>query len=248
MRSSTRRRTRCQWTLLPHDFPPTSAVQCYFRTWRDDGTGKTIHDLLRCSLRESKRRFEDPSLVVLDTQSLHAAAGVPSATTGRDANKKVPGRKRCLAVDVLGLVIAVVVMTASAHDNRAGIALLDKIAADTDSVKKALVDQGFKRTVVQHGATVGIEVDIVERNPDDAGFVPQAKRWAATGGCRRSPAWRSFEAGVRQAFDEVALGQDEDDQHRHDGHGGSGELSVPHLAAVGVGEAGQGLRQREQLW
>ena len=47
--------------------------------------------------------------MVLDTQSLHAAAGVPAATTGRDAAKKVPGRKRALAVDVTGLVIAVVV-------------------------------------------------------------------------------------------------------------------------------------------
>jgi hypothetical protein len=46
------------------------------------------------------------SLVVLDTQSVHAAASVPAATTGKDPGKKVPGRKRCLATDVLGLVIA----------------------------------------------------------------------------------------------------------------------------------------------
>ncbi|GLX00942.1 transposase [Microtetraspora sp. NBRC 16547] len=67
--------------------------------------------------------------MVLDTQSVHAAAGVPSGTTGRDAGKKVPGRKRGLAVDVLGLVIAVVALAASAHENTAGIALLDKIDA-----------------------------------------------------------------------------------------------------------------------
>jgi hypothetical protein len=48
--------------------------------------------------------------VVLDTQSLHAAAGVPADTTGRDANEKVPGRRRGLAVDVLGLVIAVTLL------------------------------------------------------------------------------------------------------------------------------------------
>lgn len=45
--------------------------------------------------------------VVLDTQSVHAAAGVPASTTGLDVAKRVPGRKRGLAVDVLGLVIAV---------------------------------------------------------------------------------------------------------------------------------------------
>ncbi|ATZ29285.1 hypothetical protein SLAV_37600 [Streptomyces lavendulae subsp. lavendulae] len=51
--------------------------------------------------------------MVLDTQSVHAAAGVPSSTTGRDPAKKVPGRKRGLAVDVLGLVIAVIVPAAN---------------------------------------------------------------------------------------------------------------------------------------
>lgn len=42
---------------------------------------------------------------------------------------------------------------------------------------KALVDQGFKKTVVDHGKQVGIEVQIVERNPAETGFVPQPIRW-----------------------------------------------------------------------
>ena len=61
--------------------------------------------------------------------------------------------------------MAGVVVAASAHDNAAGISLLDKVAADTDIVQKALVGQGFKNAVVAHGQTVGIEVEIVERNP-----------------------------------------------------------------------------------
>ena len=170
-------RSGCQWELLPHDFPPPGAVKYYFYTWRDEGIDQTIHDLLRWQVREMARRKADPSLVVLDTQSVHAAAGVPAESTGRDAAKKVPGRKRGLAVDVLGLVIAVVVAAASAHENAVGIALLDKVAADTDTVQKALVDQGFKNAVVAHGQKVGIEVEVVERNPAQAGFVPQAKRW-----------------------------------------------------------------------
>ncbi|THA30669.1 IS5 family transposase [Streptomyces sp. A1547] len=170
-------RTGCQWEFLPHDMPPPGAVKYYFYKWRDDGTDQTIHDLLRWQLREKERRLADPSLVAMDTQSIHAAVGVPADTTGKDAAKKVPGRKRCLAVDVLGLVIAVAVLPASAHDNAAGIALLDGVAEQTDTVKKALVDQGFKKAVVEHGATLGIDVEIVERNPTGQGFVPQAKRW-----------------------------------------------------------------------
>jgi hypothetical protein len=72
-------------------------------------------------------------------------------------------------------VIAVVVVAASAHENAVGITLLDKVAADTDTVEKALVDQGFKNAVVAHGEKVGIEVEVVERNPAQTGFVPQAK-------------------------------------------------------------------------
>ncbi|MGW2151390.1 hypothetical protein ACWCOT_44305 [Nonomuraea bangladeshensis] len=40
---------------------------------------------------------------------------------------------------------------------------------------KALVDQRFKNTVVAHGASLGIAVDIVERNPADKGFVPDPR-------------------------------------------------------------------------
>lgn len=163
-------RTGCQWAYLPHDLPPKSATYYYFAAWRDDGTDQVIHELLRCQVREKARRLEDPTLVVLDTQSVHAAAGVPSSTTGRDAGKRVPGRKRGLAVDVLGLVIAVTVLAA-------GIALLDQVAENATTVRKALVDQGFKNAVVAHGSLLGIDVEIVERNPQETGFVPQPKRW-----------------------------------------------------------------------
>ena len=44
-------------------------------------------------------------------------------------------------------------------------------------MRKALVDQGFKNAVAAHGATMGIDVQVVERNPADRGFVPQPKRW-----------------------------------------------------------------------
>ncbi|MFG2570992.1 IS5 family transposase [Streptomyces sp. NPDC048567] len=170
-------RTGCQWEFLPHDMPPPGAVKYYFYLWRDEGTDQDVHDLLRWQLRKKRKRLADPSLVVLDTQSIHASVGVPATTTGRDAAKRVPGRKRCLAVDVLGLVIDCVVLPASAHENTAGIALLDGVVEQCDTVKKALVDQGFKKKVVEHGRHVGIDVEIVERNPDDKGFVPQAKRW-----------------------------------------------------------------------
>ncbi len=173
-------RTGCQWRLLPHDLPAWSAVFYYFTLWREDGLDQRIQELLRCQVRERARRLEDPSLVIIDTQSVRVAAGVPKETTGLDANKKTPGRKRGLAVDVLGLIIGVVILAASAHDNDAGIALLDQAAERCGMrLEKALVDQGFKDAVIIHGAVKDITVEVVRRNPDDQGkgFLPQPKRW-----------------------------------------------------------------------
>lgn len=81
-------------------------------------------------------------------------------------------------MDVLGPVIAVVVLAANTHDSAAGIAPLDQVAEHTRStVEKALVDQGFKNAVVAHGTALGIDVEIVERNPQETGFVPRPERW-----------------------------------------------------------------------
>ena len=100
-------------------------------------------------MRERAGRAEDPSAVVLDSASLHAASNVPAATTGKDANKKVPGRKRGLAVDVIGLIIAVVIVAAGVHENAIGKALLDKVAADVPTVTKAWVDQGVRHEALR---------------------------------------------------------------------------------------------------
>ncbi|MEU7501435.1 IS5 family transposase [Streptomyces griseofuscus] len=170
-------RTGCQWDYLPHDLPPRSETYYYFAKWRDDGSDQTIHDRLRWQVRERAGRAEDPSLVVLDTQSVHAAVNVPTDTTGKVPAKKVPGRKRGLAVDMLGLDIAVVVLAASTHENRAGMMLLDQAAAQPATVSKALVGQGLTSAVVAHDATLSIDVEIVARNPAERGLVPQAKRW-----------------------------------------------------------------------
>lgn len=171
-------RTGCQWVYLPHDLPPKSATYYYFALWRDDGTDQAIHELLRCQARETAGRAEDPTAIIMDTQSIRAANHVPVATTGKDAAKKVAGRKRGLPLDVLGLIIAVVVMAASATDNSIGTRLLDKVVAHTPTVSKAWVDAGFKDDVAIHGAVHGIDVEVVKRSDITPG----------SGSCRRNGA------------------------------------------------------------
>ncbi|GAA0235733.1 hypothetical protein GCM10009527_035250 [Actinomadura nitritigenes] len=151
----------------------------YFAAWRDDGTDQTLHDLLRRQVREAVGRAEDPTATSMDTRTVHSAAGVPAATTGLDAGRSSRGRKRGIASDALGLVIAVTVTAASVHDNAIGIDLLDKVAIDNPSVTTAWVDAGFKNAVADHGTALGIEVQTVHRDPDVRGFAPIPKRWIA---------------------------------------------------------------------
>ncbi|MFI5809134.1 transposase [Streptomyces sp. NPDC051561] len=181
-------RAGCQWDLLPHDLPPAGAVKYYFYKWRDDGTDQTIHDLLRWQLRERNRRLADPSLIVMDTQSIRAAVGVPADTTGKDASKRVPGRKRCLAVDVSGLVV----LSASAHDNAAGIALLNGVAAQMDTVKKAWSTRGSRRassTTARTWASMSRSWNAIRRTRASSRR-PSGGSWSRrTGSCCSTGAW-----------------------------------------------------------
>jgi Transposase DDE domain len=133
--------------------------------------------LLRCQARERAGRLEDPTAVVLDTQSIRAANHVLAATTGKDAGNRAPGRKRGMAVDALGLIIAVVVAAASVTDNTIGTNLLEEVVEHLATVTRVYVDAGFKDDVMIHGAVHGIAVEQVKRSDTRPGFLRVAHRW-----------------------------------------------------------------------
>ncbi len=108
--------------------------------------------------------------MVLDSRTVRASVNAPKETTGLDPGKRSQGRNRGIATDVIGLVIAVFVVAASVHDHAIGTTLLDKVAAGAPTATKAWVDAGFKETVVEHGARLGIDVEIVQRELGTKGF------------------------------------------------------------------------------
>ena len=167
-------RTGCAWEYLPHDFPPFKTVYGYFAAWRDDGTTEHIHDVLRRRLRRARGRTEEPSAVAIDSQTVKAAANAQAATVGYDGNKKTKGRKRHIAVDTLGLLIVLGVSAASFGDSTVGRQVLDHL---TPSVTKAWVDGGYNAKVLEHGADLGIDVEVVRRDTTLAGFKVLPRRW-----------------------------------------------------------------------
>ena len=74
-------RTGCSWAMLPHDFPPFETVKTYFYKLQRDGTWERVNDALRGQVRQHEGRDLEPSLLIIDSQSVKTTEkGGPEAT------------------------------------------------------------------------------------------------------------------------------------------------------------------------
>jgi transposase len=169
-------RTGIAWEYLPHDFPPYKTVYDYYAKWEIDGTAETVHDLLRDRVRVASGRSTTPTAAILDSRSVKTTCNVSEPDQGIDANKKIKGRKRHIATDVLGLLLAVAVTAASIQDSTAGTEILDRLAVAHPSVSTAWVDGGYNDSVRLHGARRGVRVEVVKRVAAK-GFHVLPRRW-----------------------------------------------------------------------
>ncbi len=137
-----------------------------------------LNGLLRRLLREKEGRDAEPSACVIDAQSVKTSSSVHASSQGVDAGKKIVGRRRSIVTDTLGLLLAVLVTAASVQDSVAGTRLLDQVAAEHPGIRKVWVDGGYRQHLVEHAATLGIDMEIIARTPGTRGFTPIPKRWA----------------------------------------------------------------------
>ena len=166
-----------QWRYLPHDSPNWNKVEGYFAKWQSDGILVQFNGLLRELARQQEGRNESPSACVIDAQSIKTSTSVPASSQGTDNAKKIVGRKRSIVTDTLGLLLAVLVTAASVQDSVAGTQLIDRVATTHASIRKVWVDGGYPRHFVEHAATLGIDMEIVQRTPGASGCTPIPKRW-----------------------------------------------------------------------
>lgn len=171
-------RTGIAWEYLPHDFPPFKTVNGYFALWEKEGLTEAIHDALRGKVRRAAGRDTEPTAAILDAQTVKTSSNVPEGCQGIDAGKKIKGTKRHVATDVLGLLLVVLVTAASVHDTVGGRAVVAQVAHHHPQVTVAWADSGYKQSVIDIGAAYGIDVQVVTKDPQQRGFVPQRKRWA----------------------------------------------------------------------
>ncbi|MFE5097271.1 IS5 family transposase [Streptomyces sp. NPDC056638] len=167
-----------KWANLPADFPPYRRVHAFARRWQVTGLLAELHDRLRDLVREKEGRLPDPTAAIVDSQSVRAAANIPRSTSGWDGGKKVGGRKRHLVVDGLGLVLAVCVTAASVQDRDAAVPLLERLRDLYFSIRLVWADGAYASSLVDWAREkLRLNLEIVRRTDDTAGFVVLPRRW-----------------------------------------------------------------------
>ena len=167
-----------EWRALPADFPPWQAVYAFFERWAQRGLPERLVDRLRGQLRTGAGRAELPTAAVIDSQSVKAADTVGAATSGYDGGKKIKGRKRHVAVDSNGWLLAVLVTTAGVQDRDGGHRLVALLRERFSTITLVWADGGYAGRLVTWAATVlALTVTIVKRCDDLGGFVVLPRRW-----------------------------------------------------------------------
>jgi len=179
-------RSGASWRLMPNDLPPWAMVYQQAQRWLRAGCFEALAEDLRTLLRLAEGRTAQPSAAIIDSRTLRSTPE-SGARAGYDGAKRKKGSKLHLAVDTLGLFLAMHVTPANA-DDRAEVGRMAKaIQAATDqNVEVAFVDQGYTGEKPAKAAKEqGIELEVIKLDEAKRGFILLPRRWVV----ERSFAW-----------------------------------------------------------
>ena len=169
-------KTGCQWRMLPGDFAKWPMVYYYFSVWKKNGILEEIHESLVEEIRKRHGKNEEPSVGIIDAQSVKSTL-VSSEDKGFDAGKKIKGIKRHIIVDTLGLILAVVIQSASVQDRDGAISVIEKLFENWRKIIMIFADGGYRGKLVgKVKSKFKIELEIIKRDELHT-FKILPKRW-----------------------------------------------------------------------
>ncbi len=172
-----------KWRNLPKEYPRWQSVYYYFRKWSKDATLQKVQQSLLTQLRVKQKRQAQPSLGIIDSQTVRTSKLADSSTVGINGHRWIKGRKRHLLVEVNGHLLSAQIQPANLPDEIGAWPVIRPVKG----LKKILADQGYDNDLLKDLclAVNHTELEIVRKQPDQKGFVVQPKRWVV----ERSHAW-----------------------------------------------------------
>lgn len=114
-----------QWRMMPNDLPPWETVYDHFRRLCKRGAWEHV----------------------LDSQSVKPYMAV---RIGVLMEKKLKGRKRHIAVDILGNLLHIKVHAANIHDTKSGCMIFAKTLKKYPTIEAFSADAGYRGTSVDY--------------------------------------------------------------------------------------------------
>lgn len=159
----------------------------------------TIHTMAVMIDRERAGREASPTAAVMDSQSVKAPA---AESRGFDANKKIVGRKRHIAVDTDGRLLMVNLTTADISDSAGAQAILDAIRKRWPWVKHLFADGAYDRAkLMDKAAFLDFVIEVVRRIEGAQGFHVLPRRWVVERTFGWMMRWRRLVHDYEQRID-----------------------------------------------